>query len=383
MKTRVILLIGVYCVVLAVIGCYPDDLPSYIDERTVIAVGACASMPVIWKVDVKDKTVTTQPLTRLMPTATHPSEARMIGGLLWGDGNECFDPVKDRFIQLENPPPEGILYATPASIDGKKSLLFEIGESNNRTTYGVYSFPELKKQKEVVLGEVQAAGDFWWVDVEGKRADRDMVIEKVHVHDSTGKLVVTIPAEETTKAGFSSFEYAHVNSKEKVILLAWGSFNHLFGVFDLGTGKFLWGGHSGWGRYEGCVGHPLVKRDEVWYLERKHEEENTTVPSSQRTGHKPMATVLVRYRSGGPATTRPVREEAELPYPYMGQFSISPDESQFLAVEEMPPCKLLLIPIRLGITEKDVVSIELKPTTRPAPRSATLPAASPAPSEKP
>jgi hypothetical protein len=280
----------------------------------------------------------------------------MIGGLIFGERG-YYDPAKDQIVPLPFPGDlnleRGLI---PASIEGRRSLLVREKEAG-AGKYGVYSFPDFKKQKNLHLENVLPCGGFWWAEFEWKEANQERSVAKVQVHDANGSLVCTIAGDEVAKAGLASLRYARVNSKDNVLLLvrSYQGFS-TFGIFDLANGKFLWGGRN---LEEGATGHPVVKRDEVWYLETKYVRVKD--PNTEQRSYDPVATLVVRYRSGGKATTQPVREAAELPYNQIRKFNLSPDETQFLTVSEEPTRKLLIIPIRLNVTAKDVVSIDLEP----------------------
>ena len=152
--------------------------------------------------------------------------------------------------------------------------------------------------------------------------------------------------------------YARVTDDGNAILLVHsaGKDVYAFGLFDTGTGKFLWGGKA-----SPLVGVPLVRKDELWTLARAtHQDDPARGSAGLRFG-----VALVRHRSGEAAdkdgnTGRAVFEYPVKADPKDGRFCVSPDGSHFVLVLNGDPPRLLFIPIKEGVKEKDVRVVELR-----------------------
>ncbi|MBM4018282.1 MAG: hypothetical protein FJ288_08145 [Planctomycetes bacterium] len=244
--------------------------------------------------------------------------------------------------------------AIPASHEGRKCLFLPPAgrpdDPNDKIQYSVYSFPELKKQEAVSLNQVIPAGGFWWVTLRLKNLPDDKrEVEQVEVFNDEGRKVVSIEHEEGRKMAYTAGRfpgYARVAEDGRILLLAFqGSGYCTFGVFDTSSGKFLWGA-----RTAGVTirGNPVVRRTEVWALETQGS-----------------SLALVRYRPGGEGAGNEGRRDVIMKYPVNAnvtadQFNPSPDGSHFVQAIDGKPSRLLFIPAREGVTDKDVVCVELR-----------------------
>ena len=347
-------------------GCLPDDMPAYTNGgKTVVAVAQGPSGQALWTYDVQSGKVTPYSL----PDKWQLQSARMLGDQVWVRGglrheqdpakhweHSCkrFDPVKNEFVA--GPPAlEGrdwLSGAIPASDEGKMCLFVpsaaQPANNEGKIDYDVFSFPEIKQMKWVKLDQVIPAGRFWWLTLKVKKQkDGSREIGNVDLFNAEGKKVVTITNEEGRKMKYQGGRefpaYARLSEDFAVLLLALGEQGgYNFGVFDTGTGKFLWGGST---RFV-LKGNPLVKRTEVWAIE----------------GRSDIA--LVRHTPGEEAgKDKQDRYVINPANPGADQLTPSPDGSHFVMVingGKDKPSRLLFIPIKEGVAEKDVRSVELK-----------------------
>ena len=344
-------------------GCLPDDLPSYMDGGKTVAVVAWhrsestqTLTQTLWTYDVAAKRAT----PHSCPDGYEIDDASMLGDQLWvqlSRGRNDDKPICRQFDASRGWLVVGSadLEATgwlrphlrddaslddrpiPGSWEGKKAILRVVQSQPEEFVYEARGFPDLAKLKTTPYTRAISAGRFWWVGGEGNdRGDQ----ERLHLFNDAGKRILDF------KDDFPN--YARISDDSKVLLLAFGRCGAFsFELVDIETGKFLWGG-----RVKGAVtGNPLVRRTEVWFLGDEHTDQSIS---------------LIRYRPDNGRTTRPelesggetimkvsVRHE-------VGQYNISPDGSEFvLLVHDVPP-RLLFIPIKEGVTEKDVRAIELK-----------------------
>ena len=378
-------------------GCLPTGTPAYVNDGQTIVVMAQDSTgnPAFWTYDVKKKTATSHPAPK--EWQSNPAKAfgnpqgrkfisdgewelesvRMIGDPVWvtwrvpvRDGKDSsyeslssrFDPQRNEFVSVSLDPNlmDWAEQAVPASHEGKRCLYLKL----ERDTYEVRSFPELERLGKSSDAPI-AASDFWclWSLQKG-----------LVVLDHAARKVCVISTEEEGKAKRNDearLRYALISEDRKALLMVFlsGKQNLSFGVFDTSNGKYLWGEKN----YRWTsTGVPVVKREELWVIESNWTEEewlatkSTSAPatkpasSSRRSREEGMA--LVRYRPdkmNGSAI-----REVVATYPISldhegGQFAPAPDGSHFVVVVNGNPSRLVFIPIRTGITDKDIRVAEL------------------------
>jgi hypothetical protein len=349
-------------------------MPAYTNDGKSIVLTAkdSAGKNALWVYDVKGKTAKVVP----GPEKWELFRARMLGDQVWVEWQrevddppdpvtgkpksheeytwKRLDPARNEFLpgpkELEGR--EWVEAAIPGSHEGRKCLFI----SSGKPKYDVFSFPELKKQKEVTLNGPMSAGNFWWVDVSVKEEkDREPEVERIDLFNPEAKLVCTVSREEAAKGYGEGTDgppfYARVSEDGTSLLLAFGSGGtYDFGVYDTGKGRFVWGGKG-----EDCLlGTPLFKSNEVWTLQQASLDEDDY-----------SLTALVRYRHDDKAAAGPATAEKILTYPITtdtssSPFAPSPDGSHFLLVVNGEPSRLLFIPIKEGVTDKDVRVVELR-----------------------
>ncbi|MCY2931595.1 MAG: hypothetical protein NTV86_19310 [Planctomycetota bacterium] len=364
---------------LCLLGCDPDDMPAYTpDGKTVIAMAHDAKGEnVLWTCDVA--TGTTK--AHRVGDGWNIRQARAFGGQVWVD---CWQRVKEgeskwstwRFDPAKNAILPGLADlarldgAIPVGLDGGKHVVF--GSPGH---YVAYLFPEMKERKPLDLRpdvRLMAAGGFWSLRVHNKPAElaatkESVEVERIDVFSPAGKQVCSISRTEADKVGEweASHQgrpaYAHVSKEGDVLLLAFGEQDRYgFGLFDTGSGKFLWGGESG-----PCVrGTPLVKRTEVWMIEQRGGKADAAKATTMPAMKKEVGIAMIRYAPPAGTDAKPPVGEVVLEYPLdidfnTDQFALSPDNSHFVLVTVWRP-HLLFIPIRQGATAKDVRVVELK-----------------------
>jgi hypothetical protein len=350
-------------------GCLPDDMPGYTDGgKTVVCMDGRGD-GTLWTYDV----VGGKAVALKMPDKGTPSYARLMGDDVWVETRQIgekdtqatyacrrFDAAKGEFAETPVALKKGGLLKNfvPASWEGKKCCFaYASGEmcggGEGQVKYTVYSYPDFVKQdKEVALDGVLPAGGFWWVSVRVRAAvGKPTEIDNVDVYDPEAKKVVAISHDEGSKVRWavsqSNQGYARMSEDRKVLLLAFPDEGdgYNFGVFDVATGKYLWGGQA----KNPVKGHPLVRRDEVWLLVEADE-----------------GLLLFRYTPGekaGVALSEKVMT-ASLPKGCgAGQYAPSPDGSTFVLMaqgEEGNPSQLLFIPIKKDAKAADVKAVVLK-----------------------
>jgi len=341
-------------------GCLPNDMPAYTnDGKSVVLVAEGDKDQTLWTYDIQTKVASAQ----RSPGKGKLKYARMLGDQVWVEweaGSERFDPARKEFV----PAPEGfrgcdwLERAIPASYEGKKSLFLPPKNApvhpKEKISYTVYSFPEMKRQATMCLDQVFPAGGFWWVSLRTRDiTPGETEVEHIEVFSDAGKRIASIEHEEARKMEYRGGwnpGYARMGEGGKALFLAFGDQGcYSFGVFDTTSGKFLWGGESAG---EAMTGNPLVTRTEVWSLE-------TVWPSTKE------GVALVRHRPGDAGDARKDKHETIMEFPddaafLAGQYTPSPDGSHFLVQVPGNPAILLFIPIREGVTAKDVVRVELK-----------------------
>jgi hypothetical protein len=276
-----------------VAGCLPENLPMFLDDgRTIVVPVPGPAGWELWTCSADGKSVASYPVP---DTVDCRIISRMIGDdILVEWSTKAFDKAAGRQVRKYTckrfdyskkqfvPGPaelhdrEWVRTAVPACYEGGKCVLAAQKEGGG---YDVLSLPDLKKLKSVELGKPMSAGRFWWLDVRMKdqattgkaqtQGDEDPKVERIDVFDPNGKRVCSIPREEVNKPCQLIYgdeggppKYARISDDGTALLLAFGSQGcYAFGLFDTGSGKYLWGGKG-----MSLGGTPLVKRSEVWSL---------------------------------------------------------------------------------------------------------------------
>ena len=341
-------------------GCLPNDMPAYTNNgKTVVLMTEGEKGQTLWTYDIQTGVAS----AHRSPGKGKLNYARMLGDQVWVEweaGCERFDPAKKEFV----PAPEGfrgcdwLMRAIPASHEGKKSLFLPPEDApvhpKEKIQYTVYSFPEMKRQATTCLDQVFPAGGFWWVSLRTTNIPSGKTeVEHIEVFNDAGKRIASIEHEEARKMKYRGGwnpGYARLGEGGKVLFLAFGDQGcYTFGAFDTTSGKFLWGGESAG---EAMTGNPLVRRTEVWSLE-------IVWPRTKK------GVALIRHRPGDTEDVRKDKPETIMEFPsdaafLAGQYTPSPDGSHFLVEVPGNPSLLLFIPIREGVTAKDVVRVELR-----------------------
>ena len=380
-------------------GCLPTGTPVYVnDGQTIVAMAQDSDgNSVLWTYDVKKGTATSHPAPK--EWQSNPAKAlgdpqgkkftpngkwgvtsvRMLGDQVWvtwvvsvRDGNDSscealssrFDPQRNEFVSVSLDPNlmDWAEQAVPASYESKRCLYLKLG----RDTYEVRSFPELERLGKSSDAPI-AAGDFWWLWWSPKDNGFD-------VFDSGARKVCSIPAEEVAKArkdGKGALKYALISEDRKVLLMVFlsGKQDLSFGVFDTADGKYLWGEKN---YIWTSTGVPVVKREELWVIESNWTDKKAfatgsasapaTKPTSSSRPSREEGMALVRYRPGkmnGSALREVVVTYPIAPDHEGGQFAPAPDGSHFVMVVNGKPSRLVFIPIRTGVTDKDIRVVEL------------------------
>jgi len=242
--------------------------------------------------------------------------------------------------------------------------------------------------------EAQGAGDGWFIRVargnvtrpiiegehtgwildslpeEGRTVTREEMTS-VEVFSLDGKKTCTIPREEIAKACYRSARQplcARISADGRTFLLGFGTetnfrrhpCEYTFGVFDAGTGKFLWQG-----ALNGLQGLPVIKADAVYILEAKSRKRYTgertvaafTEPVDS-TSEPTDEAVLARHTAKGRTVV------CELPLKegdLAARYSCSPDRKSFVLLVEGKNPRLLLVPVKEKIAVDEVRAILLKP----------------------
>ena len=334
-------------------GCLPGDMPAYVnDGKTIVAVAADANgKKVLWTVDVQ----TSKATPHSVPGDWDVRMAKMLDDQVWVEweaivkdayGNRIaaestwkrFDPVKNEF--LDGPPgmedgdwPRVVI---PASHEGRKCLFYPPGDDadpDGKKVYDVFSLPDLKKTTAVKLNNVVPVGGFWWVSI-------SMGVE---VYNQESKRVLMIPQDELLKMKADhGIPYTRINEGEKALFLAWetkqGGMDFTYGVFDINSGKFLWGGST----KDALRGNPVFNRNEIWSLQKVQG-----------------GIGLIRHTPGENLNESKQETIYSVNSLLAGEYNPSPDRSQFLITVGGKPSRLLFIPVKEGVTEKDVKVVEL------------------------
>ncbi|MFB3894419.1 MAG: hypothetical protein ACE15C_20655 [Phycisphaerae bacterium] len=308
-------------------------------------------------------------------------DAKMIGDQIWvqwrrekrvGRGYDYtsrrFDPSRGAY-EAGAPDLDGqrwVTHAVPGSAEGKRSVFVNTDDKNI-----ILAYPVMRKIAGEGRDQAVPAGNFWWVGVRKTKetTTRPSVVEGADLYDPEAKRICTVGRDEIEnltgrnphRGGRRQIRFAGLSDDKKVLALASGSQGvYDFGVFATDTGKYLWGGTT-WGA---LTGNPLISRDGIWVLEQilKKQPDGTT-----STGEE-MALGLVRYAPDpNEDATKAKREVAmELPiakgwpFPRTGdEYNPSPDGSHFVMTLNGSPSRLLFIPIKKGLTTKDVNVVDL------------------------
>lgn len=355
---------AIVCVVICLGGCLPDGLPAYVNNgKTIVAVAwVGGNQQVLWTYDAEKKKATSQ------PAPVYP--AWMIGDHVWvkqAGTYKRYDPAANEFIpapkaleELQWWKDEVFEKSIQGSFEGKKCLFAGGDAREEKSMWDVLSYPELKKLKSVELESPMSAGRFWWLQV---RVDEKHV-RHVDLFSPESKKTCSIDTYLDQPV------YVRVSDDGKALLLATGSRWYEFAVYDTATGKFLWGWDGSSSSFKGT---PLLKKTEVWTVEYEMNAPATaSTPASSSRPARPRqptpkpAILLVHYTpSAGKADWAPAKREVILEYPtsidaYEDQYTPSPDGSHFVMTVNGKPPRLLFIPIKEGVTAKDVRVVELK-----------------------
>ncbi len=221
------------------------------------------------------------------------------------------------------------------------------------------------KERAVLPIRVEHAGDGWMLVEEGREAQGGLTRELVAVRilDPEGKEAGRIPREEVAKASYRdarSPECARVSEDHRRVLLGFDTSTifrqadaeYTFGVFDLQTGKHLFGGKS-----NALQGIPVLLGEAVYVLEAKAR--------NIYTGERGVGSMF----GGGPPRSEPTsdvvlarhdkdgrRAILELPLgkDKATRYSASDDRSRFVLQVDGPAPRLLLIPIAAAVTADQV-----------------------------
>jgi hypothetical protein len=356
-------------------GCFPDELPAYVDGgQTVVIIAADSNrQQTLWTYDVATGRVAPHPT----PEGSQLVRARAIGGQVWvelrftSDANSTEAPSKAKVECRRFDAPSNEYQAEPEDLqgsdwlsvvipithDGKKCLARE----EKKGTYRLYSLPDLEKGDTVELNEPKAAGRWWWIQTKERTTDSQAAgVESIDVFRPASNRACAITPEEANKAGGVQRApfFARVTEDGKSILLAWAAQGlYEFGIFDTQTGRFRWGGKG-----TSLVGVPQVRTGELWTLARVQHEEAS--PTDAEGGKARFGVALVRHKEGEEADEGGMtgRTMMEIPLdvdPSSAHFNVSPDGSRFLLVIDGNPARLNFIPIREGVTKDDVQVVEL------------------------
>ncbi len=271
----------------------------------------------------------------------------------------------------------------------------------------VFSLDPFRSIEKLPYG-VQDAGDgwmirkltglveTWWDNKEGRRAARALKsqadlparrrVGAMSVPGDVGtfkdslsaivllkgeKEIVQIPVEEIIKVCVdypNTVMGAKVSDDEKQVVIAFNTIRALttsykyeltFGVYDVGTGKLAWQGNS-----NARFGMPVFSDGTIYALEAKGRNPLTgqTVPPFDlppaRVGSPRITNeiVMVRHTREGPKmiVQLPLErdEKAE-------RYSPSPDGKQFVVQVTGKRPRLLLVPVRDQVDQKEIVAIRL------------------------
>lgn len=327
-------------------GCLPRGMPAFLNDGKIVIATTPGKL---WVYDVGSGAVNGYSL--LYPEM----RGKLIGDQLWvhiyrGDNEkpksvcERFDLNKKEFVHGPKELDElgdWVEGAVETSCEGKKCLLLV-----EKTGYSIYSFPELKKVKTAENTPIPLKG-FWSATTHYSKKEGKDVLDGLEVFDSEGKSVAKVPPKEVRKMEpILETVYLRVSENKEVLILAdvRQPGDALFGVFEMKTGNFLWGGV--------CLhlirGNPLIRRDEGWALT-----------------HVVSGLALVHYKKSEKGNPEVYEPETVIKYPIddqsqIDEYNITPDGKEFVVCVHGEKPRLLFIPIKKEVTEKDVRVVELK-----------------------
>ena len=284
-------------------GCLPTSMPAFVNNgRTIVAMAKDPNgRNVLWTCDVStgvatahrpDKAVSAQ-LARALASRKDDKavadgelwldSARSIGGQVWVTwGTDLkddkgsvvadlsfsmrFDPNGNTFV----PGPGDLACAAwtktaiLASYDGQRCVFLPTKENSTFVTFVARSFPKLERMtpKTLYLDDPISAGNCWWLMWTSKGYflfEPTGEIRKPHI----------FALDEVAKAKNGErglLKYVRGSRDGKVLLLVFTAPKQQlsFGLFDVATGKFLWGKKDYDGGYSGI---PMFNRNELWNIE--------------------------------------------------------------------------------------------------------------------
>ena len=370
-------------------ACFPTEMPGYSPDGKLVALAG--TDPAFNKSIVYLYNVETKQVQRLhMPGLWAVENVCWLGDRLWvtcehRKSEEEFeflatqyDPVKRSFVdgalKLEGESLEDV-GAFVIAHEGKQVLLVMRPEEGGEHVYDIYSLPELKKTGRLTGPEVIPAGWGWSVRVHSKKKDhltRDVV--GIEVFDGSGRKAFEVPLSDMPAAAHSNPRFprmARVSADGSVIGIAFGAeeirrptHRYSFGVWDTKTGKNLWTDVS-----DSMEGLPLLKRDEAWSIEfvgrqvrhvsplRGHVQEDNDPPYETAMDRFSLVYYLakpLRQRERRMVLTYSLPEGCEV-----RGFAPSPDGTHMLLAADGPSPRLLFIPLKEDVTEKDVRVVQL------------------------
>ncbi len=390
------------CAALTCAGCVPTDMPAYSSDGKLIALSLKQSSGLeLWTYDVTAKKARFHP----MPDKWEFMSAQWLGSRLCVVcSRNVSEPKADKADTAASRPAHKTasrveyLFAEfdlqrnrflGASIKLHEALglnpwklgPFVAGFDQEHFLYvprqkgepSLYSIRDLKKVKKTARPGHRPAGRGWSVRVS---SDEDGREHEVEVFDKTGKKTCKIVHQALSRAAYRGGReprYARVSRDGKVLLLAFTTetifrnhpYKYTFGVFETKTGELLWTGSS-----DSMVGTPIVKEDEFWTIEMVGRKVYTGDKAFNLGGRIPDAPltrfVMARHFPNEKKPISLINMRVEVITHDLGegsvvsQFAPSPDESQFLLAVSGKKPRLMFIPVRKKVAEKDIVTVELK-----------------------
>lgn len=392
-------------------GCLPKGLPGYSADGKRIALTLPAVKGegrVLWTYDVEGKRARSHP----MPDGWRLEAAEWVGNDVWvlcgaaKDRDEVtFAPFDLEGNRFRPGPVERArrwkFNFSPffAGFEGRPALFVENAERPAGARPGVFRYDvlaasDLSKIATAEIPLAESIGQGWstrrgTVESQGARA-----IAAMDLFDADGKKRATLASSEIAPAfaGGDPYPlYTRVAPDGAAVLLAFGTQDRAapvpleapaagapaggfsFGVFDAATGRLLWRG-----RGASLHGTPLVRKDEVWTLERSGDLDG---PARRvrlaRHAREPEA-------ADGAAGRREAGREIDLGRGGLAaEFAPSPDGSKLLVAVGGERPRLLFLPLRADTEGKDVETVELNEEAPPAAPPAPGPAEGPPPASRP
>ena len=387
------------CAALTCAGCVPTGMPAYSSDGKLIALSLKQSSGLeLWTYDVTAKNTRFHP----MPDKWEFMRAQWLGNRLCvvcsrslGEPKADkaasqpahktaprvehlfaeFDLQRNRFLGAP------IKLHEALGLDPWKLGPFLAGFDQGRFLYvprqkgepSLYSVRNLKKVKKTARPGHRPVGRGWSVRVSSDKDNREYEVE---VFDEMGKKTCKILHRALSSAAYRGGrkpKYARVSRDGKVLLLAFTTetifrnhpYKYTFGVFDTKTGGLLWTGSS-----DSMVGTPIVKEDEFWTIEmvgRKVYTGDKAFDPGGRTPDPPLTRfAMARHFPNKKKPISLINMRVEVITHDLGegsvvsQFAPSPDESQFLLVVSGKKPRLIFIPVKRKVVERDIVTVELK-----------------------